>query len=138
MMSRCLFELKVNIDQNDRADQWTQMQLESWNIPDTDRFLFACHELVINSVDAMLTSIHHDKSIRLTIEHENQERKVSFTINDWGGGISEEMFLKEKFDGIDPFEERGRGLILIKMMTDSFIVQEEVDGSYSYTIRMCY
>lgn len=138
MMNRCLFELGANIDQIGLADQWAQLQLESWNIPEKNRFLFTCHELVINSVDAMLSYTKPGKSIRLTIEHENQERKVLFTINDWGGGISEEMLSKEQLDGSDPFEERGRGLILIKMMTDSFCVQEEVDGSYSYTISMYY
>ncbi len=135
-MNRFTFEFSAEIDQIEKADRWLEITLCEQNVQDTFKFSFACHELIINSVDAMIQNHSMEKLLRICILLEVSASQVAFTITDWGGGIPEDLLNPCSLDEIDPLQERGRGLALIYNMTDEFSCRKEVNGSHSYRIVM--
>lgn len=131
-------EIKAEISQLDVMDSWIQRWVEAHPVSDCEhirereRFVFACHELVINSVEAVMSGGCSTENIRLSLAV--NQHKWCFTVNDHCGGVLPAQLEQHSLDEESILEERGRGLFLIRQMTSSFVVAEEKDGSHSYTI----
>lgn len=133
-MNRAEYEFLAKISEIDRADTWLQEMVEGCDFCDTSQFLFAAHELIINSVEAVLSRNSAAAEERIRICLTRSEKGVSLTVTDDGGGISQEMIDHASLENLDVLEERGRGLALIREWTQSFTVSREEDGRYSYSI----
>jgi len=117
-------------------DQIVENLLLHEGVKEFEKFCFATHELVINSVEAMQTRKAPDDPGNITMDLKISDHELMFSINDKGGGIP--IMPEESDEGTETreisLEDRGRGLSLIRLFSDLFVMKAETDGSHTYTI----
>jgi anti-sigma regulatory factor (Ser/Thr protein kinase) len=98
--------------------------------------LFAAHELLINSVQAMNQKYEESCPYVIKIEAKASPDIVEISITDYGGGLPEGWRESLEDLGFEDFFllESGRGLMMINVLTDSFECGLSPDGAAIYKI----
>lgn len=97
---------------------------------------FAVHELLINSVQAMNQKYAGACPYLITIAAKANPDIAEVCITDYGGGLPEGLseYLEDiAFEDI-LLQESGRGLLIVKCLTDFFECSLSLDGAASYKI----
>ncbi|OEF96289.1 ATP-binding protein [Desulfuribacillus alkaliarsenatis] len=84
---------------------------------EVEAFLFCFHELLNNAIEH---GNQLDKSKKVFVKVEISGSTTKFTIEDQGEGFNWRERLQRELD-IYSFEERGRGIIMTKMMCDDIL-----------------
>lgn len=140
------YSCKAEMTQIHLIDQWLETTLTKEKVADYKGFVFACHELVINSVDAVQSAIENRCILldtKLTINLKLTPIEMSFSITDCGGGLSDSQqntLLSHLNDTVpeDPLQEFGRGTYLIRHLVDHYQYAEDTTGYFTYTISKKY
>jgi anti-sigma regulatory factor (Ser/Thr protein kinase) len=98
--------------------------------------LFAAHELLINSVQAMNQKYEEPCPYVIKIEAKASPDIVEISITDYGGGLPEGLRESLEDLGFEDFfsRENGRGLMMINVLTDFFECSLRPDGAAIYKI----
>jgi anti-sigma regulatory factor (Ser/Thr protein kinase) len=136
-MSLLRFECQAVAEQVALIDQLVESILASHGVQRCNHFAFAAHELVINSVEAM-RACGSPPPNHMVVHLEVTAEKVLFSITDRGGGLPSHIVPLPDMISIpaDALAEHGRGLHLVQTLVDRFMMDEEPDGCYTYTIEM--
>lgn len=137
-MLELVLRCDASISSINAVDDLVVSLLDAESIQPLDRIAFVAHELVINSIEAMVrTSI---SPVTIDLKMSVNAESVVFSVNDTAGGLptadSSDM-LEELTEipetNIIPMGDRGRGLEMIRQLADNFTVNPELDGSFTYT-----
>ena len=128
------FYLKITPtwDEVTRADEFIGKALSEVEFYGSFQISFAIHELVINSVEALKADPLESIELFLKADKDN----VEFILKDRAGGLkntSIEILDNTNFEDILE-EESGRGLLLVKHLTDSFEHYFDQEGKAVYKI----
>lgn len=117
-------------------DRWLKDILFEAELGQARGFCCAAHELVINSVNAIMKL---QTEPILTVECVVENRVIYFSVIDSAHGLSDEqveryVYSEEIEEPEDPLQEFGRGYLLIRKYSDRFLYEGLEDGRFKYTI----
>ncbi|WP_026672188.1 ATP-binding protein [Alkalihalobacterium bogoriense] len=132
------FTLPCSLQSISYLDEVVPFVIEQSGEVTQHRFYFALHEILINSYESV-QSQYGDKTERnsLIVSIELNQEEVIGTVTDNGGGDIEhcQAIVNEKQIDETLFEDRGRGLLLVRELVDDVSFQKGNGNDVITTIR---
>ncbi|WP_078553711.1 ATP-binding protein [Alkalihalobacterium alkalicellulosilyticum] len=131
------FTLPCRIDSISYFDQVIPYAIEQYVGEAQPHFSFAIHELLINSLEAVHTQFGKETSEEISVDVTVNEVDMIVTVTDNAGGLSEEDLVNIHELRLEDivFQERGRGLLMVKELVDKLTFSKEGEHRFSTKIR---